>query len=86
MISREHAAKIAKAEAISKSLGTDVSEVLALKELKSRPPSLYGVDLTGCWIAYIHSGRPPGLYSSTIVAVEQSTGQILYAGSANDEG
>jgi len=86
MISREQAAKIAKAEAIGRSLGTEVSEVLALSELTGRPPVVYGVELDGCWIAYILSARPPGLYASTIVAVSQATGKTMYAGSANDEG
>ena len=86
MISRERAAQIAKSEAIERSLGTDVSEILTVSELKSRPPMLYGVELVGCWIAYIASDRPLGLRSSTIVVISQATGKTLYAGSANDEG
>ena len=86
MISREQAAKIAKAAAIDRSLGLSVYEVLAVSELKSRQPMLYGVDLGDCWIAYIATDRPPGLYASTIVVISQASGEILYAGSGNDEG
>ena len=86
MISREQAAKIASIEAIQRALGTGVSDVLSVSELTGRPPVLYGVELDGCWIAYITSNRPPGLYGSTIVVISQVSGETLYAGSANDEG
>ena len=86
MISREQAAKIAKIEAIKRSLGTEVSEVLAFSELKARPSMLFEVELDGCWIAYIVPNRSPGLYASTIVVISKASGKTLYAGSANDEG
>ena len=86
MISREQAAKIAEIEAKDRSLGSDVFEVLAVSELRSRPPMLYGIEHENCWIAYIATDRPPGLCASTIVVISQASGETLYAGSSSDEG
>ena len=86
MISRKQAAAIARAEAITKGLGTDLSEVLKPSEITFAPPRLYGIDLSGCWIAYFTSEFPFRICASTIVVIDQETGRIVYTGSANDEG
>jgi hypothetical protein len=47
----------------------------------------YGVDvpLEECWIAYVE--RPvTGLESSWIVLVSRKSGEVVYEGSAGDEG
>jgi hypothetical protein len=63
-----------------------VREVLAGNEV-SRPPTVYGlrVPIEECWIAYLYSGRT-GIYSSDVVIVSKEDGQVLYSGSAGDEG
>lgn len=85
MIQRKEAQSIAEAEAKRKGLGTGIRHVDLWDELTGRRPTLYNIDLSHCWIAYIE--RPiTGLQSSTIVAVDRDFGVVMYAGSANDEG
>jgi len=68
-----------------------VAKVVAYQEVLAtgtRPPMPYGVigrDLLTSWIVYLE-GVPAMLDSSTIILVSRSDGQILYCGSANDEG
>lgn len=63
-----------------------VREVLAGNEVV-RPPTVYGlgVPIEECWIAYLDSGRT-GIYSSDVLIVSKEDGQVLYSGSAGDEG
>ena len=86
MVSREEAAEIARLDALAHGLGTSVGSVLLPEEISFRVPSLYMVDLRGCWVAYIERIGPPALRSSTIVVVRRDNGCVLYRGSANDEG
>jgi hypothetical protein len=71
-------------------LGTAVGQVLDFEEILSRPPCVYGVTeemMRSCWIAYLVgplSGR--ALTSSEVIIISNTTGRIIYAGSANDEG
>jgi hypothetical protein len=46
-----------------------------------------GPDLATVWIAYAH-GRDSGQIhrSSDVILISKTTGEVLYAGSANDEG
>ena len=63
-----------------------VSEVLASNEV-SRPPTVYGlrVPIEECWIAYLDSGRWC-ICSSEVVIISKKDGQVIYSGSAGDEG
>jgi hypothetical protein len=62
-----------------------VRYVYGFDELPFRAPMLYGVDVARCWMAYVD--RPlRGLMSSEIVLVAKDSGDIVYSGSANDEG
>jgi hypothetical protein len=67
---------------------TGVGEVVCLRELKCRAPSIYGLSpekLNNAWIVYLN--RPLiALRSSAIIVVCWSTGKVLYFGSAHDEG
>jgi len=67
---------------------TGVREVLRLEELRFRAPVIWGFPedrLRSCWIAYLE--RPVrGLFSSTVILVHGQTGEVLFCGSANDEG
>jgi hypothetical protein len=53
-------------------------------------PSIYGVDLSDCWVFFIN--RPnenPNfrvIRSSEIVAISRETGRVVYAGTTYDEG
>jgi hypothetical protein len=65
---------------------TSIREVLSSNEV-GRPPLVYGlrVPIDECWIAYLHS-VPTGIRSSQVVIVSKDSGQVLYFGSASDEG
>lgn len=88
MITRDEALRIAE-EFLARDPrphgGRHVREVCGVDELTSREPTLYGIDVARCWIAYVD--RPVrGLMPSEIVLVAKDTGEIVYAGRANDEG
>lgn len=84
MISREKAASIASETARSLGLGTGVDKVLELPEIDRL--HVYGHDFKDCWVAYITHTDRWMLRASTIVAVDKQTGQVVYTGSAHDEG
>lgn len=86
MISREQAAEIAEAYAVANRLGFGVLEVRLPEEIEGRMPFVYSVALDNCWIAYIEPPGPPAVGPSTIVVINRENGQILYGGSAYDEG
>jgi hypothetical protein len=58
--------------------------------LSPEPACVHGLTpetLRRCWIAY--AGRPSGyciVASSDIIVVAQETGEVVFCGSANDEG
>jgi hypothetical protein len=68
--------------------GAGIRGVYALAELDHREPTVYGVDLQHCWIAYVQREQTGVLVirSSDIVLVSMTTGDVVYAGSASDEG
>lgn len=86
MITRDQARSIAEGEVRAKGFGTGVRGVYLVQELPTRRPNLYlGPPLDRCWIAYVdRSGLTVG--SSSIVLIDRETGEVLYSGSANDEG
>ena len=86
MISRGQAREIAERAVSARRLGIGVLDVVSADELRGRTPSIYGVpDLVGVWIAYV-ARELVGLRASFVVLVSKSTGEVVYAGSANDEG
>jgi hypothetical protein len=60
-------------------------EVLAAGTRPPMPYDVMGRDALTSWIVYLE-GLPAMLGSSTIALVSRDTGQVLYYGSANDEG
>ena len=86
MISREEAANIARSYAIAHDLGESVRSVVLLQEITGRVPMIYAVALDNCWIAYIENRHPLKICSSTIVVVGREQGNVIYGGSAMDEG
>jgi hypothetical protein len=85
-VSREGARAIAEAYVAQRDVGARrVRNVCALNEATPAPTLYDGPDLSNCWIAYVDTPLR-GLQSSTIVLVSRDTGEVLYAGSANDEG
>lgn len=102
MISREEAGRIATAylkAAFSSPKGlvsTNVRDsheptISAVRNSDEvdRPPILYlassGPKSTDCWIAYVNS-HPLALQASLIVLVSKESGEVVYFGSAHDEG
>jgi hypothetical protein len=66
-----------------------VVDVDELRRERRREPAMYWVSkvsLEECWLVYCSGSDLPGLFSSTIVAVSKLTGEVVYAGSAHDEG
>ena len=86
MISREDAAQIALETARANGLGDSLTQVLKLSQVKGRAPLVYGHDFSASWIAYVDTPDSLCLQSSTIVAIDQETGEVVYFGSAGDEG
>jgi len=85
VITREDASRIAQQAAIERKLGAAIAQVLRLEEMEFRRPSIYNHSLDGCWIAYVeHTSFQ--MQASTIVVINDQTGAVVYAGSANDEG
>ena len=70
--------------------GYTVRDVLAWDEIDSAKPCIYypkPFDIENCWIVYL-DGPYTGwmLKSSDIIIVSKESGEVFYAGSANDEG
>jgi broad specificity phosphatase PhoE len=85
-VSRESARTIGLRAIAERKLGQGVRSVCALDEV-ARAPALYGgPDLSQCWLVYADVGEPVALRSSIVVLVDRVSGEVLYAGSANDEG
>lgn len=87
MISGERAQQIAEAHAAETGRGL-VDEVVAGSDLGGRRINVYGAPpLETCWIAYLRRPDLPfGIRSSEIVMICRVTGDVLYSGSAGDEG
>jgi hypothetical protein len=85
-ISRDEARAIAASTILERGLGSGVSNVLLVEEITWRHPQVYnGPSLAECWIAYVE--RPVRcLGDSSVVLISKTTGEVLYAGGANDEG
>ncbi len=92
MITREQAAQMAAdvLSAKSESGAYDIHHVVRLDEIRGRRPIPdYGVDrgiFEDNWIVYMAPKAFVGLTASTIMVLDQETGQLLYFGSAHDEG
>lgn len=88
MITREDALRIGSGEIVARGLGTGASRALLVDELTAARPVLYNCpDLEDCWIVYAESPLSGiMLRSSDIILVSRTTGAVLYAGSAHDEG
>ncbi len=80
MITEEQAIKI-----VSDNLNIDIN-LLEINENPQRKWIIYNEPKEDCWHIYIHSRELCELKSSTIVFVSKNTGEVLYNGSANDEG
>ena len=84
MISRE------QARAIATNQGHTVREVFSLEELQAegvRLPLIYNAPpLDECWIVYLAREPYLALQSAEIVLIARASGEIVYRGSANDEG
>jgi len=86
MIDRESAQAIAETYLRGVGWGYGISTVRLLAEV-GRGPTLYnGPDLSRCWLAYVDMRESPWLGPSTVILIDQETGEVLYAGGANDEG
>jgi hypothetical protein len=60
-----------------------------LRRERGREPAMYWVSkvsLEECWLVYGSTSDRFGLFPSTIIAVSKHTGEVVYAGSAHDEG
>ena len=90
-ITREQACEIAAQYLQQKSWGNfKVNKVLAWDEINFRKPCIYYVrpfDIEKCWIAYL-DGPWTGLAlkSSDIAIISRDSGEVVYAGTASDEG
>ena len=90
-ITREQAVRIAT-EHLSrepKLVCARIRRVVAWQELTWRRPSLFNAPpgIESSWVAYLEfPNDPPMSCSSTIIIVSRTTGAVLYAGDANDEG
>ena len=62
-----------------------IGEVVRIGEVQVQAPRLYNTPLEGRWIAYLKMPLR-GLQSSTILVIDDATGDLVYSGSANDEG
>src|SRR5256885_380025 len=82
MVSREQA--VALATGVAETMGRKVCEVRDLADLTIqgvRTPTVYAVDLSNSWIAYLASAEA-GLHSNDIVVIDKITGAVRYTGSA----
>ena len=88
MLSREQAREIAEVAVIEHRLGFEIDRVVSLEEVSGRPPCHYlaAGSLDRSWIAYVKPGLPLRLRSSDVVVIDKESGEIIYAGSAGDEG
>lgn len=92
MICREDAARLAIEKLQLRSLAFDnltVRMVVSADEIAGRRPLTYVVGNGGvedCWFVYFEQTSCPTLRSSTIMLISRATGDVVYFGSAGDEG
>lgn len=70
-------------------VGARIRRVVAWEEMTWRRPSIFNAPpgIACSWVAYLEfPNEPPTSCSSTIIMVSRTTGAVLYAGDANDEG
>lgn len=89
-VSREQALEVVRdhLEATGRARSS-VTKVHSIGEIDWRPPMIYGQDLEDCWIAYIERPQPEGgwmIGPSHVVLVSKDSGEVVYDGSAHDEG
>jgi hypothetical protein len=90
-ITRDQASRIA-AEHLRRAsdlVGAKVRKVVAWEEMTWRRPSIFNAPpgIESSWAAYLRFPNEPLMScSSKIVIVSRTTGAVLYAGDANDEG
>ena len=85
-VSRDTARDIAENHVLANGLGRGISKVLLLEEITWRKPSVYGVELKNCWVAYVEEFHFAGLKSSVVVLVDRESGTVIFGGDAGDEG
>lgn len=91
---REQALKTAKRYCRARFSGWDVPEdsqaVVDVDELGSRAmrvPSFYGVPLREVWLVYLEAkAHRPIIRPSVVIGISKITGDVVYVGSAHDEG
>lgn len=87
-VSRERAWEIAEAYVRDIAGWSDIKGIRTVvdwDEITWRKPQVFNRPLEGCWIVYVDRiGH--GLWSSTILLISQKSGEIVYAGTAEDEG
>lgn len=67
--------------------GYYVREISWFDDIRGRRPSAYLASFSECWIAFLATDVGAiGLRASQIVAVRDADGEVIYVGSANDEG
>jgi hypothetical protein len=89
MISKEEATKIARDYLRQQGLIGNVNDALALHEIQYSAPNIYWIrehpPADECW--YMIPNQPGRrLGSSTIIVIAMEGGEVLYFGSAGDEG
>ena len=68
--------------------GVGIRKILSIEEI-GRRPCIYNYSdekMKNYWIAYVNIPSKEMISSSTILLISKETGEIIYAGSANDEG
>jgi hypothetical protein len=90
-VTREQAQRIATEHLgrVLEFIGARIRRVVAWEEMTWRRPSIFNAPpgIESSWVAYLEfPNEPPMSCSSTIIIVSRTTGAVLYAGDANDEG
>ena len=74
----------------SQSSGARIKHVYDMHEINFQKPRIYSelpINLEHCWIVYLESPNQPACISSSfIVVISKETGDVIYHGSAGDEG
>jgi len=86
-VTRVHAASIA-ADRICQAPGFDgLLTVLSLDEIRFARPHIFqdSFDLSTCWVAYARP-RLLRIEASHVIVISAESGDVVYEGSANDEG
>lgn len=91
MRSRAEITSIVKSYLQEKQESRIISRLVTGAELMQqgiRQPNIYGLRyaLEDCWIAYLVSDTPYSIRASDVVIVRDETGEVVYHGSAHDEG